>query len=216
MNNNTTAIIQVFYPEREAFLGKILDSLALVSAIEKIIVWINGNRYRMRYARPNLQTIHCSFDTLIGQYAAAFVAPSPMIYCQNDDLVVEPSSISRMLTTAEKLPTMIVGLLGSNVARDSATPYSASESMNCGHCDMLVGRAWAADKQALISGFERSLALNINPERGEDMFWTWKRAWVEPNCKWEDLPTNGVGLCHEANHAAERDRWAQHLIGCER
>lgn len=211
---DATAVIQCYYPEREKNLGPILDSIE-AAGITRTIVWVNGTKYRMRWARPGVEVIQSSFDTLIGQYAAAFLATTELIYCQNDDLIVEPETIRRMVDEAAEgcLPTM-VGIVGRMLDPKAAMPYAAGQHIAKGACSVLIGRAWAARKAFLALGVSKSMEENINPGRGEDMFFSFQDySTVLDSPRWTDIPENGVGLCHEPGHAEEREKWARYLLG---
>ena len=218
---NATAIIQVYYREREPNLLPILRSIFQVQAIERVIIWQNNVEYRQP---PELWRDLCalnrqipidgivsSFDTLIGQYAAAFLASTSLIYCQNDDLILTPASITAMLTRASAC-TQMIGIQGRILDRHAAMPYGAGKGVASGPADVLIGRAWAAVKRALIAPMTRCLAENLNPDRGEDMFFSWQNAEVLANLEWSDIPENRIGLCHEHGHHEERERWARYLV----
>lgn len=209
-----TAVVQAFYPQREPNLGPILDAIEAVSDIVKTIIWINGPAYRMRFPRPNVETIQSSFDTLIGQYAAAFLASTPLIYCQNDDLVVSPETIYRMRDEAIRLESF-VSLSGAILNRQSSRPYSDSRDHDSGPCDVMQGRAWMAQKRVLVSGMSRCLEMNVNPNRGEDLFFSFGRAYVLANGQFINIDENGVGLRFDEGHLEERDHWAAQLLASE-
>ncbi len=202
-----TGIIQVFYPERAENLAPIVAEIR-AAGIERVIVWNNNPS---RYVTPleGVDEIRSSFDTLIGQYAAAFLASTPIIYCQNDDLLVPASTINRMKEHVED--GRFVALSGAILNRQSRRPYADSIT-KAGDCDVMQGRAWMARKSALVPGIVRSLAGNIYPGVGEDLFFSFGRTYALAEPEFTNFEEGNTGLSRLPGHVEERDRWATRLL----
>ncbi len=207
--NDVTAILQVFYPERYPYLLDILREIR-EAGIDRIIVWNNNPKHYLIPDDLGVEHIRSSFDTLIGQYAAAFLASTPIIYCQNDDLLVTAGTVLRMREHVDG--DWFVTLSGVMLNRASERPYSQSTIRPSGPCDVMQGRSWMASKSALIRGISRSLRENINPGLGEDLFFSFGHAFVLSDAEFTNLDEGKTGLSRLPGHTEERDRWAQRLL----
>jgi hypothetical protein len=200
-----TAIAQHFYEGRRKYLPSIVQSWRDAGSFGEI-VWYNQQDRA-------LMGIASTFNTLLGRYAAALVADTEYVFVQDDDLLVEPRTIERLLKTASDFPEKIVGVKGMNLARGTDKPYSGGQA-TVGACDVVLGRAWACHRQALLPGIELILKHNLQPGRSDDILFNMANrgglAIASP--EYINFDEEGVGLSHEPQHFEERDAMALRLI----
>lgn len=215
--NDVTAIVRVFYVERFSYLPRIVESIR-EAGIERVIVWNNNPSEYVINPILGVDEIRSTFNTIMGQFAAAFLAATPTIYYQDDDLVVSPETIVRMRALIDNFRPWLgedhfVTLSGAMLKRDSSRAYTDSTDV-VGPCDVMVGRCWMARKSILIDGMSRSLRDNfVDPGcNAEDLYFSFGHTYALADPEFTNLDEQGTGLRFRADHLEQRDRIARELL----
>lgn len=209
-----TAIVQNYFEERQKYWPEIFDGFRGQSVqASRIVIWDNlgacgWNLDEMDYRRLPVDFIESDRNTLLGRYAAAFLADTEYVFVQDNDLVIGPDTISRLLAVAQKHPDKIVGSAGC-ILGDGPKPYSSARWVAEGPADVILGRCWLAHRKALAPGFTRVLSEGIYPGRCDDLFFSMAAGGgIVVPCEIRNLDEESVGLSHQPEHFEQRDAMA--------
>lgn len=205
-----TLIIQNYYLARQKYWPQIAAS------IDK---WTHPPAARLIWDNAKLidwpaHVIRSSRNTLLGRYAAALVCETDYIVVQDNDLLLGPQTVKQMLQAAVANPDKIVGAFGSKLARSSPHPYTEGRAVASGPCDIVLGRAWACHRKALIPGIHKILTENLYPGRNDDILFSMAGygGLVVEGCEWINLDEEGQGLSHDRHHFEERNQFTRKMI----
>lgn len=214
INNDLTAIIQVYYQQRFKYLASIVKAILSGSVVPgRIIIWANGgNGYGSveTFAGQNndngvpITVIKSSDNTLMGRYAAVLVATTPYIFVQDDDLVVGHDTVGLLL---DRCSSGITGISGRNLGADPRG-YTDGDGVYSGFADVILGRCFVCPKSALASGINYLMRGGRPPGRADDIMFSLfapGNNYVMPGTGCTNLDEEGVGLSHEPQHMDERD-----------
>lgn len=211
-----TAIVQNYFEERQKYRELIWDALrGNTPQLERIIMW-NNRFYPGSYDADDIFLIESDRNTLLGRYAAALLADTEYIFVQDNDLVIGPDTISRLLAVAQKHPDKIVGSSGCILGLGDK-PYSSARWVAEGPADVILGRCWLAHRKALVPGFTRILSEGIYPGRCDDIVFSMAAGGgIVVPCEIRNLDEESVGLSHAPEHFEQRDAMALFIRGAHR
>lgn len=225
-----TAIVQHYYKSRRPYLDQIVDALAASSMPpSELIIWNNEENQHLAVdpSRAKMPTtaINSSKNNLMGRYAAMLLATTDVVFVQDDDLLVQPKTVERLIE-AWKRNGSIAGHVGANLDRGSPSPYSSAMWVpgQVGvdiSVDIVLGRCFVGYRLDFIPGMQKAIALG-NPGRCDDIHFNMCNDWsvvarVSGNGDdgIVDLDEHGEGLSHDPSHFIERDRYACMMISLE-
>ena len=149
----------------------------------------------------------------MGRYATVWLTRESVVYIQDNDLIVGPETITRMVSHAAKHPDMLVGVSGMNLKPDAVFPYTGGSAVT-GPCDVVLGRARAGHRLAWLPGF-RYTAEHSYPLRCDDIVFSMAdgaKSYAIENPVYSNLDEESMGLSFEPQHFEERDRQAASMM----
>lgn len=207
-----TLILQNFYENRQKYWPAILKSIKAQSIPPKeIIIW--DNLCCINASEPGLTVVSSGRNTLMGRYTAVWMAETDLFVFQDNDLLLGPDTIQRLINVARCRHTQIVGILGMKLNRKSEHPYTDGRAA-IGECDVVLGRAFACHRKALWPGFEAIHQKYLKPGRADDILFSMasRNAWAIAAPDFTNLDEEGIGLCHEDQHLPERNAFVKEMM----
>lgn len=216
-----TAIVQRYYRERDPYIVPILRSLASQTYPPvRVILWNNAINKQTEFAEEwpfKLHVIYSQHNTLMGRWAAVLLAETEYVYIQDDDLLMGPATIERLLAVSRQHFGTLVGPFGMNFGSDPEKPYTSGRRIHEGPADVLLGRCLLASKAHFL---KRLAMAAVEPMgRCDDIKVSTAPPamnYAVPGIRFTNLDERGVGLSHEPEHFDERNTAARAVCGVSR
>jgi hypothetical protein len=154
-------------------VNQIIPELCKCGSIGEIILWNqNANVKLAGKLPPKVKVLDSTYNfTVFARYAAAVLARNPVVYYQDDDLLVPASSITELLTKWQEDPQVVHGLFGRRLRVDGA--YSWEDRH--GPVPILITRSVMVSKAAAVEAGRHEHALKdiwprpVTVGNGEDI-----------------------------------------------
>jgi len=201
-----TAIVLSY--KRVPNIGKIVASIQESTVVpEEIIVFNNNPDVKLDIKEATVinseKNFGCRVRHVIGQ-----VVDSTHLLFIDDDLMLKPTTIEKLIKWSDVYPESILGLLGKrlNKGKYSGCDGISLDQVNLKEVDVVLGRVHFCKKQKLSLPFyygfdtpEDDIALSLaNKKAGF-------KNYVIPNDGVIELPQHGHAVSNRPNHIESRD-----------